>query len=99
MIKVGFGKSSMGEHEVSFSEDVFCTRAEGDLWIDPDIRGERVQRGERPVDPGDAVVVLEEIINRGISLGMGIKGKAEALVNLHSQVRFVLHGTRLAYRL
>ena len=93
MIKVGSGESSMGEHEVSFSEDVFCTRAEGDLWIDPDTRGERVQRGERPVDPGDAVVILEEIINRGISLGLGIKGKTEALVNLHSQVRFVLHGT------
>ena len=46
------------------------------------------------MDLGDAVVVLEEIINRGISLGLGIKGKAEALVNLHSQVRFVLHGTR-----
>ena len=47
----------MEEHAVSFSEDVFCARAEGDLWIDPDIRKGRALREERPLDPGEAVVL------------------------------------------
>ena len=85
----------MEEHKISFGEDVFSPRSEGRVWNDPDnYQAKQLRGGRRLIDPGEAVVVLEEIVNRGIALGVGVKGEAEDLVNLHSQLRFVLHGTR-----